>query len=110
MTMLSETDGKLLINNPATIQNAEDIKEKSLIILENSEFLLLDFSECTDIDLSAIQVIMAAGKSALTLGKRVSVRSDSQGLLLKTMARAGFVNGDGKVIVGEKLFEFDKGQ
>lgn len=110
MTMLSEMDGKLTINNPATIQNIEDIQEKSLIILENSEVLLLDFSECADIDLSAIQVIVSAGKSALTLGKRVSVRPDLQGVLLKTMARAGFVNGDGKVIVGEKLFEFDKGQ
>lgn len=110
MTMLSEMDGKLTINDQATIQNAEDIKEKSLITLENSDSLLLDFSECAAIDLSAIQTIISAGKSALTLGKRVTVRPDSQGLLLKTMARAGFVNDDGKVMVGEKLFEFEKGQ
>jgi anti-anti-sigma regulatory factor len=110
MMMLSKVDGKLTINNSAVIQNIEEVREKSLIILENSDVLLFDFSDCTDIDLSAIQVIVAAGKSALTLGKRVSVRPDSQGVLLKTMAKAGFVDGEGKVIVGEKLFEFDKGQ
>lgn len=110
MAMSSEIDGKLSLNNQATIQNIDEIKEKSLIILENSEFLFLDFYECEDIDLSAVQVIVAAGKTALTLGKRVKVRPDPRGALLKTMARGGFVNDEGQVIVGEKLFEFDKGQ
>ncbi|MFD2261744.1 STAS domain-containing protein [Lacibacterium aquatile] len=110
MEAIQDFDGKLSINVSATIQNIEEIKEKSLNILDNSEFLLIDFSDCGQIDLSVVQCILASGKTALALGKRVMVKPDSAGLLLKTMARAGLVNADGKVIVGEKLFDFDKGQ
>lgn len=63
--------------------------------------LLIDCTEVTEIDLSVVQVFVAAHKSARADGRSLALRAPADGPLCRLLKAAGFLGADGTPLTPE---------
>ncbi|MCR5171266.1 MAG: STAS domain-containing protein [Treponema sp.] len=86
MAKKSVDNGKLKWSGPCTIEQAKTIQEQTIKALTKaSDKLTLDLSEVTDIDVSCMQIILAASKEAASLNKEFKILDSIPGFI-KTFA------------------------
>jgi hypothetical protein len=79
-----------------TIREAENIQSRLLDLVREQEAVVVDCSAATEIDLSFVQLVLSARKSAVALGKRLTVLPPASGLLSDVLRRAGIVPSTGE--------------
>jgi ABC-type transporter Mla MlaB component len=79
----------LEFSGAATIRTAEDIVIKLKQALAESDTLIIVCDDLKEVDITFIQLIASARKSAMVLGKTLQVSAPIGGELLKTLNRAG---------------------
>ncbi len=79
----------LKISGGLTISQAGESREKLLAALTGTDELEVDLSALTEVDLSGLQLLCAAHRSAMQLGKRFRLLGDNE-VLAKVVADAGF--------------------
>ncbi|MDQ2078549.1 STAS domain-containing protein [Xanthobacteraceae bacterium Astr-EGSB] len=74
-----------------TIREAEKIQSQLLQAVREQENIVVDCSAATDVDLSFVQLVLAARKSAAALGKKLSVIPPASSVLSDVLWRAGIL-------------------
>ena len=81
----------LKLSSELTIQNAEEIRQTLSAALAEHPQVQVDCSGATEIDLSFVQLLIAAGKSATAVGKEFGLAAPAAGTLLEVLKRGGVV-------------------
>ncbi len=74
-----------------TIERADEVKSLLINALFNSDHLVLDVREVVEADLTGLQLICAAHRSAVSNGKEITMDCASSSALSAVLARAGYV-------------------
>ena len=83
-------DHCLVLSGALLLREAEDLHARLLHAVQVQPQLELDLTAVTEADLSALQLLLAAGRSARRSGKPVEVRGTLPASLREALARAGF--------------------
>jgi hypothetical protein len=73
------------------IRNIKDVHSEFLTHIENTAAIEVDLDGCEDVDLSLIQLIESARKSAKAGKKNISLTKPANDIVLSTLKRAGLV-------------------
>ena len=100
--------GRLAFVDTATIRDMPRIHAVLCDALSANQELTIDCAAVTEIDLSFIQLILSARKSAAAAGKRIAVIPPDGTLLTDLLVRAGLLASAEETRSGEQSFWFDK--
>jgi anti-anti-sigma regulatory factor len=90
MTLDVATAAHLALDGTLTIRTAEAVSAKLLDAIREHARLAIDCSTAADIDLSFIQLLIAARATALLSHRSVILAGRPDGALLDTLTRGGF--------------------
>jgi anti-anti-sigma regulatory factor len=90
MTLDVAAAGHLALDGALTIRTAEAVSAKLLDAIREHTCLSIDCSAAPEIDLSFIQLLIAARASALLSHRSVILATRPDGVLLDTLTRGGF--------------------
>jgi anti-anti-sigma regulatory factor len=90
MTLDAATVGHLAFDGSLTIRTAEAVSAKLLDAINRYSSLSVDCSDVTEVDLSFVQLLIAARVSAKLLQKSVALDTRPEGALLDALTRGGF--------------------
>lgn len=82
---------RIVFDGALILQTIEAVRSKLLDMMERHQTFEIDCSAATEIDLSFIQVLLAARTSALSLGKTVALAHPASGVLRDVLQRGGLV-------------------
>ena len=82
--------GRLVLTGAVTLQSAEAIHAQ-ILEAAGQAVMEIDCSGATEVDLSLIQLILAARVSAQKSGRTVTLTQPAAGALLETLQRGGFL-------------------
>jgi ABC-type transporter Mla MlaB component len=78
-----------------TLANANDVRTSLIAALQAHDLLVLDCSGLREVDLSFIQCVLAARRSAADQGKSVMLAAPAEGSLREALLRGGFLSAPG---------------
>lgn len=82
---------RLVLAGPVTIASSQDLHQRLLRALDAGNDVEVECSDVTEADLSLVQLLLAARRSAEARRQRLVMRSAASGALLATLQRAGLV-------------------
>jgi anti-anti-sigma regulatory factor len=82
----------LIMEGALTIERAGEVKEMILNAMRNSATVVMRFMENSRIDISFLQLVCAAHRSALSSGKHLKLVQDIPDSLLKEIRSAGYAH------------------
>jgi hypothetical protein len=89
-----------VIPSKVNIRNIKDIHTDFLTYVKNNKSIEVNLDDCQDIDLSLIQLVESARKSAEAEAKSISLTKPANDIIQSTLKRAGlfdaFSNVDAK--------------
>lgn len=80
----------LQFSGEATVINAEKIKFQVLDAIKEADHLVLNLVDITDMDLSFLQILCSAHKTALNKGKLISMDDSSFKVIKPYLEQSGF--------------------
>ncbi|MCX7965642.1 MAG: STAS domain-containing protein [Syntrophorhabdaceae bacterium] len=80
----------LRFSGDLTVINAEKIKSQILHSIQDTDHLVLNLTDITDMDISFLQILCSAHKTALNSGKFITIDGDSFNTIKPHMERSGF--------------------
>ncbi|MDR3464004.1 MAG: STAS domain-containing protein [Beijerinckiaceae bacterium] len=80
------------LKGPLTVPYADSIYASVLEALGSAEAVTLDLSAATNIDVSFLQILVAANKSAIRSNKSLKVAVSGSGILESEAARCGLLD------------------
>ncbi len=83
-------DPCLVLRGPLLLRQAEELRAQLLQALQSQPRLEIDCAGVTEADLSTVQTLLSAGRSARRGGKPVLLRGAPAPALCAALARAGF--------------------
>jgi len=83
-------DSCLLRQGPLLLRQAEDLRARLLQAVQSHDRLEIDCGGVTEADLSTVQTLLSAGRSARRGGKPVVLRGEPAPALCAALQRAGF--------------------
>jgi len=105
--MMHESIAKdcLTLGGPLTVRHMGQIHTRVLEALRQYAFVNIDCSDATDVDLSFIQLVLSARKSAAATGKSLSLAHPAVGVLLERLMQAGLVGpADGQPVSDQSFW------
>ncbi len=84
------TEGPLVLDGALTIRDATSILERLREMIDRHQTVSIECSSSPEIDLSFIQLLVAARASASNAGRTVALATKPAGALLNTLTRGGF--------------------
>jgi anti-anti-sigma regulatory factor len=84
----------LKFDEPLVIQNAEQIRARIADALREDPSTVIDCSAVTEMDLTFIQILIAANRLTQTVGRHFQLSEPAGGVLLETLRRAGILPSD----------------
>lgn len=102
--MTGDSSHTLEITGDAGLRNAQDIATQLRQGLAGHGTLTVATDALTSIDVSILQLLVAARKSALAAGKTLILRAPADGPLHRLLVQAGFVGADGQPKTPEGKF------
>jgi anti-anti-sigma regulatory factor len=94
--MTGDSSHILQITGDASLRNAQDIATQLRQALAGHSTITVVTDAVTSIDVSILQLFVAARKSALAAGKTLILRAPADGPLRRLLVQAGFVGTDGR--------------
>ncbi|GEO79891.1 STAS domain-containing protein [Pararhodospirillum oryzae] len=87
----------LVFRGPCTIAQAEAMRETLLEALADPSVTRLDLAceEATEVDLTFLQILIAARRSGENAGKGVFLKTPAQGVLARALVSAGLAHPGG---------------
>lgn len=86
-------EGRLVLAGALTIQSVEAVRAQ-LLVMSDQPVIEIDCSAATEVDLSFVQLILAARVSAQQMGRIVTLAQPAAGALRDTLRRGGFIGPD----------------
>jgi ABC-type transporter Mla MlaB component len=91
MARPSRGAGHIVLKGSVTLQAVEAIHAQFLA-LDDRPAITIDCSAATEVDVSLVQLILAARASAQRAGRSVTLAKPAAGALLDTLRRGGFLS------------------
>ncbi len=102
------TSWALTIEGALTLPYINEIRDTLLRAVQQADDIAIDMRAVTDLDVSGFQVLCAAHKSAIRLGKRLSLAGAPGAVVMEIAGRAGYIRqssctggADGRCLWGE---------
>nr|WP_281351222.1 STAS domain-containing protein [Devosia marina] len=92
------------ISGDADIRHSQDITDMLRSALAAHDVVLVSLDEATCVDVSTLQVLLAAHKQAKSLGKSLAMAGPAKGRLRKLLTEKGFLDVEGEPIFAEARF------
>lgn len=99
---------RVAMTGALTIRNAEHLHARLLQAVRDQRNVILDCSKASEIDLSFIQLLLSARKSAAAAGKTLSIVHPPAELLADTLRRAGIADS-AETSAPDQLFRRNQG-
>ena len=98
--------GTLVIHLSASmgLSAAEGFREQLLQALNAEGAIEIDAGALEDIDISVIQLLISAHKTATKLNRPFKLASDSNGVLADALKRGGFMDAAGQSLLKDGAF------
>jgi len=93
--MTEENPHTLKISGDAGLRNVQEIAALLRQALADHQTIAVATDELTSIDITILQVLLAARKSALAAGKTLSLCAAPHGAVHRLLVQTGFVAADG---------------
>jgi len=103
MHELAVTD-HLKFSGPLTVRVAKPIRTRLIEALRQFPSVTIDCSDATEVDLSFIQLVLAARKSASAAAKTLSLAQPADGALREALQQAGLVAPADREPVADQTF------
>jgi anti-anti-sigma regulatory factor len=91
----AQDSGPLTLPDSATIRTIEAIRAELLAMIERQGAVAVDCARLAEADLSLVQVLLAARKTARRVGKTLTLAQPASGALRDVLLRAGFLSAAG---------------
>jgi hypothetical protein len=91
-----------------TVRDAKQVHACLAQAVRDRPSIVLDCRSATEIDLSFIQLVLSARRSALAAGKSLSVMPPTGGLLSDVLRRTGLLGASDSVPSADQRFWFHK--
>ncbi|ALK08299.1 STAS domain-containing protein [Blastochloris viridis] len=105
----SQGTHRVTFGGALTVRHADQIHESFVDALRQHRHVVVDCSQATQVDLSFVQLVLSARRSAAAAGKRLSLAQRASGDLLDVLQRAGLVAADGSAPIPGQEFWFQQG-
>jgi anti-anti-sigma regulatory factor len=102
--MTGDSAHMLSISGDAGLRNVQDIAGLLRQALDKHSTITVATDDLTSIDVTILQLLVAARKSALASGKTLTLRAPPDGVLHRLLVQTGFVGTDGKSLTPEGEF------
>jgi anti-anti-sigma regulatory factor len=102
--MTGDSPHTLEISGDAGLRNVQDIAGLLRQALADHSNITVVTDGLTSIDVTILQLLVAARKSALAAGKILTLRAPPDGVLHRLLVQTGFVGTDGKSLTPEGEF------
>ncbi len=91
--MIHDVDptNRLALNGVLTMRRADELLGLLRAAVAQHDWLQLDCAAAEEVDLTFLQLLIAARASAAATGRRVTLSAPPAGVLAEALARAGFV-------------------
>jgi anti-anti-sigma regulatory factor len=86
--------GKLTLNGRQTVQNGDLLRKAILSALEQTRSVVLDLGKSDEADLSFLQVLCSAHRTAIRLNKNLAIERASEAVL-RAVDSAGYARHTG---------------
>ncbi len=96
--------GRVELTGAAGIREAEQIRSSLLEAVRQHNRVVIDCTRAASIDISIIQLILSARKTAAAAGKTVALARPADDSLLDTLLHAGLVNPKGGSPAADQTF------
>jgi ABC-type transporter Mla MlaB component len=83
--------GRCVLDGALTVRGIEDARSKLLEMIKRHSVVEVDCSSATDVDLSFIQLLLAARVSARQSAKTIQLAHPAAGPLQSALVRGGFL-------------------
>jgi len=83
------------LSGPLTIQTAEAVHQRLCAALSEGGPVTVDCAAASEIDVTFIQLLLAARRGAAETGRDFALAGPAEGALLKTLRQAGLMTEDG---------------
>lgn len=91
----SGKQGNITLDGNLTVGQAEGLRMLLIKALIDADAIRVDFGAVTDVDLSCIQLLCSAHRSATRMKRNVSLSGDWPELLKKIVEEAGYARHNG---------------
>jgi anti-anti-sigma regulatory factor len=99
-TSTPEDPEKLFVMSGAySLRNAAELRERLLNALDLNTPLMIDAGAAESVDLSTVQVLLAAQASAAGKGKELAILASAESPIVRLMADTGFLSAGGSALV-----------
>jgi anti-anti-sigma regulatory factor len=102
--MTGDSVHTLKISGDAGLRNVQEITGLLRQALADHSNIAVVTDTLTSIDVSILQLLVAARKSALAAGKTLTLRAPPDGVLHRLLLQTGFIGADGKSLTPEGDF------
>lgn len=92
---------QIALSGAVGVRDIADLARQLRELLATPGPLLIDCTAVTEIDLSAVQVLVAAHRSALAGGRSLALRAPIDGPLCRLLKAAGFLGANGTPLTPE---------
>jgi ABC-type transporter Mla MlaB component len=88
-----DSPDRISLKGALTVRNIGHVRSRIAAAMRSHDVLRLDCSGATDVDLSFLQLVLAARKSAAAAGKTLTLAHPAGGVLLERLNQAGLLTG-----------------
>ena len=91
------------------LRDAEVLRERLIHALQTQHAVEIDAAGVRDIDISIIQLLIAARKTARNLGRSFRLAGPCNGVLADALVRGGFMSSSGECLIYDDAFWTEHG-
>jgi len=95
---------RLVLDGALTIRNMPSIHSRVLDAIRRHQTVQIDSAGATEVDLSFVQLLVAARRSAALEGRSLSLTDPATGPVLDTLTRAGLLDPKNPDLSGNEAF------
>ncbi len=97
---------RLVFDGPATLRAIGDFNTRIIDAMAHHDAVEIDCSGLGEVDLSFVQLLLSARKTALACGKSLALSHPASGALLDALRRGGFLVAVDGVTKDDETFWF----
>ncbi len=105
MTEPEHVETMIRLEGPLTLQTAQELRDRLLAALAQPGDIRVDCSAVNEADLSAIQLLLAARRSAARDGRRLTLTGAAAGPLHDILCQAGFIGENSDATADSEFFK-----
>lgn len=87
-----------------SIKTVAELRDQLITAIAENEAIVVSAERATSVDISVLQLLASAHRSAGAAGKTITLQSPSNGVLQQALKRAGFVSPDSEPLTREGAF------